>query len=79
MSERINDIKTNLERWTDSEIVNGIGYAVERKQAAEADITRLIGVAGTRGLLKPELVQQVEGQVPLFVIESDNGTPPPAA
>lgn len=76
MTERINGIKTHMERWSDDEVVNGISYAVERRRAAERDLNTLLGVAGVRGLIQPEpVVDEAQGQ--LFVIETPE--PPEAA
>lgn len=81
MAERINGIKTHLDRWSDAEVVNGIEYAVERRRAAESDLNTLLGAAGMRGLIQPEAVTEhldtAQGQ--LFVIETPDNDIPPAA
>lgn len=82
MAERINGIKTHLDRWSDAEVVNGIEYAVERRREAERDLNTLLGAAGMRGLIQPEAVTEhlpTQDQGQLFVIEHPDGDLPPAA
>ena len=78
MAERINGIKTHLERWSDAEVANGIEYAVERRREAERDLNLLLGAAGMRGMIQPEAVTEHlpdANQGQLFVIEHPDSNP----
>jgi len=54
MAERINGIKVHLDRWSDEEIVSGIGHTAERRNAVDRDMGKLLEVAGMRGLVMPD-------------------------
>lgn len=66
MTERIADIKINLDRLTDDELVGVIGHQESRVAAAQGDLDKLLGVAAMRGLLDgPD-----DGQATLFDYEA---------
>lgn len=60
-TERIADIKINLERLSDDELVGAIGHQETRVATAQGDLDKLLGVAAMRGLL----AQPDDGQLVL--------------
>lgn len=64
-SERIADIKINMDRVTNDELVGMIGHQELRVAAAQGDLDKLLGFAAVRGLLQPD-----DGQGTLFDYEA---------
>lgn len=50
-TERIADIKLNMERLSDEELTGVIGHQTERLETAQVDLDVLLGYAAMRGLV----------------------------
>jgi len=49
-TERIADVKINVDRLSDEELTGVIGHQTERLEHAQGDLDKLLGYAAMRGL-----------------------------